>query len=163
MNSYESFDANVETFNESGDNSEYVWGTEINGFESNGISSNQEVANFVRNEIPLTHVTSCSEISGKNGNLGEISALSQEQIEQRVVLHVSGELYESNSDLATAHAEVPSIRAEPFEQFENDPKAAFALSYYMYIESPNAFKTLSPEQYNFMRDNVFYGREYTDA
>ena len=176
MNSYESFDQNIETFNETGDLSEYVWGTEISGFENN-----KAVADFVRQEIPLTHLDAVSDISYNKftvfntdtelANIGEIN--------RDVAAHIGLEYYNDSKDgMATpewtAFNKLPDlvrvyeandmpISACRLESANLTRGENFAHVYATYIESPHTLKAMAPEHYNFMRDNVFYGREYTDA
>ena len=186
MNSYESFDQNVETFNETGDSSEYVWGTEINGFEASGVTSNEQVADFVRNEIPLTHLDSVSDISLKiieaNTEAHGIEmpadyTKTEQTFNCDTAAYIGYELYNNmheglSTDDWTKWEFLPSLDSvleanglyQISDAMENQTNAEkFAGAYANYLENPNLMKPVAPEHYNFMRDNVFYGREYTDA
>ena len=180
MNSYESFDQNIETFTETGDSSEYVWGTEIQGFEASGVTSNEQVADFVRNEIPLSHLDRVSDISPVNTQQYEqvgnnFIALTNHEINGQVAAHIGREVYYSNEISGETFQDFIALPTldEVYDAkgcFEHSgdletktllPSENFAHVYATYIESPNLLKSMAPEHYNFMRDNVFYGREYT--
>ena len=165
--------------------------TEVSSFEDCEFTSTEEVGNYLREKIPLSHLENCPSIKYESqpsetcpNALGFIYRHSREikicsicegkEELLKTVTHEVGHnthynIMSNNPELANKWIE---INQASYTQNSYDgtgfvssyamtnEREDFAESYASYITDPEKLIFYSPEKYEFMKNEVFYGREY---
>lgn len=166
--------------------------TEVSNFEDCEFISTEEVGNYLREAIPLSHLENCPSIKYESqsseicpNTLGFIYRHSREiticsicegkEELLKTVTHEVGHnahynIMSNNPKLANKWTE---INQTSYTQKSCDgtgfvssyamtnEREDFAESYAHYVIDPEKLMFYSPEKYEFMKNEVFYGREYS--
>lgn len=186
----------IEIFNETGLNSvELVNFTEVGNFEASGLVSTEQVADYLRETLPPTHLEGCPSICyNSNACEGFPSALGTFDTRNHEI-NVWGpiEQFQGKEDIfntvthevghnvhANIMAERPDI-AERWSQLNNQSwnnyrqdgtgfvsdyartnvYEDFAETYAAFVRDPEKLQFYCPEKYEFMKQVVFAGHEYS--
>lgn len=165
--------------------------TEVSNFEDCEFTSTEEVGNYLRETIPLSHLEGCPSIKYQS-NLAKHNPYScgtfyrssqeikiwsinesREELLETVTHEVGHNVHENittnRPELATEWSEINqvsylqnSIDGTGFvsSYAKTNEYEDFAESYAFYIVDPEALVFYSPEKYEFIKNKVFYGREY---
>jgi hypothetical protein len=182
----------LEIANETGNEcTELINCTEVSNFEDCEFTSTEEVGNYLREKIPLSHLENCPSIRYEsqpseicpnalgfiNRHSREIKICSicegKEELLETVTHEVGHNTHynvmSNNPELANKWIE---INQASYTQNSYDgtgfvssyamtnEREDFAESYASYITDPEKLIFYSPEKYEFMKNEVFYGREY---
>lgn len=182
-----------ETANET---SEFVSSTEICGFEGCELINNEQLANYLKETIPPSHLEGCPSIEFDPHNtnfiedptclgfyllgshaihIAEESRFSDgvEGIVDTIIHEIGHNAYfdiveynpELNSQWEKLNFESLLKTLIDGTGFVSDYAMTnkyedFAESYMTYVSDPELLQFMNPEKYEFLRDNVFSGREY---
>ena len=173
--------------------SELVGQTEIGGFEQTELFSNEQIADHLRQELPITHLEGCPSISYEPehenfnpwsgaGVLGffeldshEIKIGPMDRFEStrallETVTHEVGHnlhfnLIQNNPELVGQWERLfqdSNISGEGFvsQYARTNAYEDFAETYKVYVHDPDYLQFMNSEKYEFMKNEIFYGREY---
>lgn len=165
--------------------------TEVSNFEFCKFVSTEEVGNYLRETIPLSHLENCPSIKYQSqpakhnpNSLGtfycsshEIKIWSTCESREEVLKTMTHEVGHN------VHENMMATRPELADKWSQMHQASyiqntlngtgfvsiyaktnvyedFAESYAFYVKDPERLVFYSPEKYEFMKNEVFYGREY---
>lgn len=172
--------------------------TEIDGFEDTGLLTDQEVADFVRETLPPSHLERCPSVQYEPEHpefasdpwclaffqpwdheirIGPAERFQDAENMLETITHELGHnvhtnLIDAQPDLASRWDDLHSASwgdlINSGTGFVSDYATTnvnedFAESYRVYVHNPDLLQFVSPDKYEFMRIEVFSGREYPSA
>ncbi len=173
---------------------DWVRSTEIGNFESSGWASTGEVAGYLRETIPPTHLEGCSHIQYES-NPSELYPNARgifDSQSREINVWTPSEQLQGMEDTVeplthqvgyNAYENIRANRPDSAEQWSElhnrsltqytqdgsgfvsdrastDEREDFAETYTTYIHDPEKLQSYSPEKYEFMKQEIFSGREY---
>jgi hypothetical protein len=189
VNEAPDFDATIGEVFPSGDlgfnDIESVSQTDVSNFNESGLTTTSDVADYIETNIPEGHLDDLDSIEYVDDDVavaqGELGMWTFDPSSEAAHIEVyphsdEGELYDTVAHEIGHNAEL-TLDSEQLDKWnqlyqesgsdefvtpyaKTDPQEDFAESYAFYINDPPLMQATSTEKYDFLKDNVFEGKEF---